>query len=58
MNKKDIHVKAVGGKWGVELRDVCGNNTNGFIKMQSKEDAVRYARVCEQRTGSKISLPK
>ncbi|MCL2408584.1 MAG: hypothetical protein FWC96_03100 [Oscillospiraceae bacterium] len=58
MDKKDIHVKAVGDKWGVELRDMRGKNTSGFIKMQSKEDAVRYARVCEQRTGSKVSLPK
>ena len=58
MQTKNIHVKTVGDKWGVEVRDARGKTTNGFIKMQSKTDAVRYARICEQRTGSKVLLQK
>jgi len=57
LNKNSVYVKSDGNNWGIELKDSQGNNINGFIKMQSKEDAVRYAHVCEQRTGCNVSLP-
>lgn len=54
-----IHVKIIDGKWGVELRHAgIQGLEQTSIKMQSKEDAVRYARVCEQRTGCKVLLPE
>ncbi|MDR1753942.1 MAG: hypothetical protein LBR74_03425 [Eubacterium sp.] len=59
MKENNIFVKAVEDNWGVTVK---GNGNNGstkkeiFIKMSSKEDAVRYARICEQRTGGKVLL--
>ena len=53
---KDIYVKVVDGKWGVEFHGTRNDKNNRFISMQSKEDAVRYARICEQRTGSRVLL--
>ena len=61
MKTESIHVKIVDGKWGVVLQDLCEDktkNTGISVKMRSKEDAVRYARICEQRTGRKVLLPK
>ena len=57
LNRNSVYVKNDGNNWGIELKDSQGNNINGFIKMQSKEDAVKYAHVCEQRTGCYVSLP-
>ncbi|MCL2513875.1 MAG: hypothetical protein FWF08_08230 [Oscillospiraceae bacterium] len=58
MEKKNIQVKIIDNGWGVEFKDLHSNNTDGVIKMQSKEAAVRYARICEQRTGSKALFPQ
>ena len=44
-------------KWGVVFQGE-NNAEESSIKMPSKEDAVRYARVCEQRTGRKVLLPE
>ena len=61
MKTESIHVKIVDGKWGVVLQDLHKGKTEKTeisIKMRSKEDAVRYARICEQRTGSRVLLPE
>jgi hypothetical protein len=61
MAEQNIQVKIIEGKWGVEVKDSSQSNmaNHGIsVKMQSREDAVRYARVCEQRTGGKASIPK
>ena len=58
MYEKKIQVKIVDGrenKWGVVFQ---GKDSGTSVKMPSKEDAVRYARICEQRTGTKVLLPK
>ena len=60
MKPNDILVKIIDGKWGVVLQNVSDDekfNKEIIIKMHSKEDAVRYARVCEQRTGKTVLLP-
>jgi len=56
MAKKEVVVKCKNGSWGVELKNKLGDIKNNFLKMSSKEDAVRYARTCEQRTGAKVSI--
>ena len=53
LEKKCIKVTFMDDKWGVDFN---GKNGNRFIRMQSKEDAVRYARTCEQRTGCNVSI--
>jgi len=58
MKNKDMHVKMVNNNWGVVLNQVNSNGENPFIRMQSKADAVRYARICEQRTGVKVLISK
>ena len=61
METESIHVKIVDGRWGVVLQNLREDKTKNediSIKMRSKEDAVRYARTCEQRTGGKVMLPK
>jgi hypothetical protein len=55
--EKEAIVKLNNNKWCVELRDVRNNDKN-IIKMSSKEDAVRYARICEQRMGTKVMVAK
>jgi len=60
MNEKNIQVavldeKGTDNRWGVVF---SGDERNISVKMPSKEDAVRYARICEQRTGNKVLLPE
>jgi hypothetical protein len=58
MFEKKIQVKVIDGredKWEVVFQ---GKNDEISVKMPSREDAVRYARVCEQRTGNEVLLPK
>ena|GEM_PF-2268762 len=60
MKTENIQVKIVDGKWGVVLQGLQEGKTKRAeisVKMRSKEDAIRYARTCEQRTGGKIVLP-
>jgi len=57
MDKKEVIVKLENGNWGVELKNLLGEIVS-FMKMPSEEDAVRYARACEQRTGAKFSISK
>ena len=42
-------------QWGVSFLGSFGASADEkdvFVRMQTKEDAVRYARICEQRTRS------
>jgi hypothetical protein len=59
MQEREICVRVVDDRWGVvfESRD-NDIEESVSVKMPSKEDAVRYARICEQRTGNKVSLPE
>ncbi len=57
MKEKDICVKIIDDGWGVVLRASGGEQSKDediIIRMNSKESAVRYARICEQRTGNKV----
>ena len=56
MEDKVINVEYIDNNWGVKVSNTHGNSSEHFIKMQSKEDAVLYARVCEQRTGCKVLI--
>jgi len=55
MDMKEVIVKRKNGNWGVELKNLL-DEIKSFLVMPSKEDAIRYARTCEQRTGAKFSV--
>jgi hypothetical protein len=60
MEEGNIWVTLIDGdQWGVSFRNPFDEEAGGedvFMRMQSKEDAVRYARICEQRTNSVVHI--
>lgn len=55
MTEKSISVVAAQDGWRVEIHSPNATEPELAVTMSSREDAVRYARVSEQRTGIKIA---